>query len=120
MTSWKTTQSQLQIIELSWHTVLPPPDDFSCGLNLFAVGALDADAVEHQRQQNRQADLLTSNEGTAALGDLAEVTTPKGDIALPCTFAQLRYLVQQMYALWSVLLGPQHTASHDQTSSGLS
>jgi hypothetical protein len=95
-----------KILELNWHSALP--DDFSCGLNLFAVGSLETTAVEAQRQQNRQADLLTANDGTASLGDIAEVTTPKGDVTLPRTFAQLRYLVQRMFALWSVLLGPQH------------
>lgn len=59
-----------KIVELSsWHAALP--DDFTCGLNLFAVGALDDDAVEHQRQLNRHANLLTTNKGMAALGDIA-------------------------------------------------
>ena len=92
-----------KILELSWHSVLP--DDFSCGLNLFAVGSLEEDAVESQRQQNHQADLLTANNGTASL---VEVTTPKGDLTIPKTFAQLRYVIQRMFALCSVLLGPQH------------
>ena len=98
-----------KIVELSWYGALP--DDFSCGLNLFAVGALDDDAVEHQRQQNRHADLLTANEGTAALDDIAEVTTPKADLVIPRTFTQLRYQIQRMYALWSVLLGAEHPMS---------
>lgn len=41
-----STALAAKIIELSWHTALP--DDFSCGINLFAIGALDADAVEYQ------------------------------------------------------------------------
>ena len=44
----------------------------------------------------------------AALEDVATVSTPRGDAALPHTFAQLRYLLQRMYALWSTLLGAQH------------
>mmetsp|Transcript_6869 Transcript_6869/g.13921 ORF Transcript_6869/g.13921 Transcript_6869/m.13921 type:complete len:711 (+) Transcript_6869:32-2164(+) len=101
-----TTAMATKIIELNWHTSLP--DDFSCGLNLFAVGALDDEAIEVQRTLNHQADLLLANEGTAPLDDLATVSTPKGDVSLPHTFAQLRYQVQRMYALWSTLLAPEH------------
>lgn len=101
-----STALATKVTELSWHSAIP--DDFSCGINLFAVGSLDNEAVEFQRQQNRQADLLTANEGTASLEDLVEVCTPKGDVAIPRSLAQLRYLVQRTYALWSVLLGAHH------------
>jgi len=101
-----STAMATKVVELNWHTTLP--DDFTCGLNIFAVGALDDETVEYQRQLNRQADLLLANQGTAPLDDLASVTTSKTDITLPHSFAQLRYLTQRMHALWSTLLGPLH------------
>lgn len=94
-----STSLATKIIELNWHTLLP--DKFSCGINLFAVGALDDESIEFQKSQNRQADLLMANEGMAPLDNIATVSTPKGDVTLPHSFAQLRYLVQRMYALWA-------------------
>jgi hypothetical protein len=103
-----------KVVDLKWAS--PLKDDFTVGLNLFALGSLDEETMELQRQRNTQADALGAGEAAPTLGDLETIHDTSTDLSIPTTFAHLRYNVERAIGLWHVLWGPHHegTTQHQR------
>lgn len=101
-----------KVIDLKWAS--PLKDDFTVGIHIFALGSLDEETMEIQRQRNTQADVLGSGEAAPTLGDIETIHDGSQDLSIPSTFAHLRYNLERCIGLWHVLWGPDHegTAQH--------
>jgi hypothetical protein len=95
-----------KILDLKWYANLK--DDFSDGVNIFALGSLDEETMMDQRRLNQHADAMADGSAASSLIDIATIQDGKHDVCIPRTFAQLRYCIERSQALWHVLLGPMH------------
>lgn len=103
-----TPAMDLKITSLDWGVTQSQEDDFSVGLHPLCLGPFGTTESQAALMMAQQADLVTTGTNSGTLADARALITPKGDVALPATWADLLAASQRWHALLSVLLPSNH------------